>query len=247
MVGQLLDKLEELGIADNTIVMYSSDNGAEVFTWPDGGSTMFRNEKATQWEGGFRVPTAIRWPGVIEPGTVINDIGAHEDMLPTLLAAVGDDSVKEDLLQGQRIDGRRYKVHLDGYNLLPALKGEAEWPRHEFLYWTDDGSVAALRYNDWKITFLRQDHHGMDVWIQPYTVLRAPMLANLRMDPFERAWDESIGYGAWWADHMYVFAPAGAYVGQWLQSFREFPPRQKPGSFNLDRVMEAVMDASGDK
>ena len=247
MVGQLLDKLEELGIADNTIVMYSSDNGAEVFTWPDGGSTMFRNEKATQWEGGFRVPTAIRWPGVIEPGTVINDIGAHEDMLPTLLAAVGDDSVKEDLLQGQTIDGRRYKVHLDGYNLLPALKGEAEWPRHEFLYWTDDGSVAALRYNDWKITFLRQDHHGMDVWIQPYTVLRAPMLANLRMDPFERAWDESIGYGAWWADHMYVFAPAGAYVGQWLQSFREFPPRQKPGSFNLDRVMEAVMDASGDK
>jgi arylsulfatase len=247
MVGQLLDKLEELGIADNTIVMYSTDNGAEFFSWPDGGTTMFRNEKATQWEGGFRVPTAIRWPGVIEPGTVINDIGAHEDMLPTMLAAAGADSVKEDLLEGQRINGRRYKVHLDGYNLMPALKGEAEWPRHEFLYWTDDGSVAALRYNDWKITFLRQDHEGISVWTQPYTALRAPMMTNLRMDPFEKAFDESIGYPRWWVDHMFMFAPAGAYVGQWLQSFREFPPRQKPGSFNLDRVMEAVMDASGDK
>ena len=247
MVGQLLDKLEELGIADNTIVMYSTDNGAEVFTWPDGGTTMFRNEKATQWEGGFRVPTAIRWPGVIEPGTIINDIGAHEDMMPTLLAAVGQDNIKEELKSGQRINGRRYKVHLDGYNLLPALSGEGEWPRHEFLYWTDDGNVAALRYNNWKITFLRQDHHGMDVWTQPYTALRAPMIANLRMDPFERAWDESIGYPEWWVDHMFIFAPAAAYVGQWLQSFREFPPRQKPGSFNLDRVMEAVMDAAADQ
>ena len=193
------------------------------------------------------MPTAIRWPGMIEPGTVINDIGAHEDMLPTLLAAAGVDSVKEDLLEGQRIDGRRYKVHIDGYNLMPALKGEAEWPRHEFLYWTDDGNVAALRYNNWKITFLRQDHDGMDVWIEPFTALRAPMISNLRMDPFERAFDESIGYPEWWVDHMFIFAPAGAYVGQWLQSFREFPPRQKPGSFNLDRVMEAVTKGAGDK
>ncbi|MDH3511301.1 MAG: arylsulfatase [Gammaproteobacteria bacterium] len=247
MVGQLLDKLEELGIADNTIVMYSTDNGAEFFSWPDGGTTMFRNEKATQWEGGFRVPTAIRWPGVIEPGTIINDIGAHEDMLPTLVAAAGNTSAKEDLLKGENVNGRKYKVHLDGYNLMPALKGEGEWPRKEFLYWTDDGSVAALRYNNWKITFLRQDHDGMNVWIEPYTALRAPMIANLRMDPFEKAFDESIGYPEWWVDHMFIFAPAGAYVGQWLQSFREFPPRQKPGSFNLDRVMEAVMDAAGDK
>jgi arylsulfatase len=247
MVGELLDKLKELGVEDNTIVMYSTDNGAEVFTWPDGGTTMFRNEKATQWEGGFRVPTAIRWPGVIAPGTVNNEIGAHEDMLATLLAAAGDPGVKEDLLKGKRAGGRNYKVHLDGYNLMPALKGEAEWPRHEFLYWTDDGNVAALRYNNWKITFLRQDHHGVDVWTQPFTALRAPMLANLRMDPFERAWDESIGYGKWWADHMFVFAPAGAYVGEWLQSFREFPPRQKPGSFNLDNVMEAISKGAGDK
>jgi len=155
--------------------------------------------------------------------------------------------VKEDLLKGKKANGRNYKVHLDGYDLGPAFRGEAEWPRKEFLYWTDDGNVAALRYNNWKITFLRQDHHGVDVWTQPYTQLRAPMLANLRMDPFERAWDESIGYSAWWVDHMFVFAPAGAYVGQWLQSFKDFPPRQKPGSFNLDRVMEAIEKGAGDK
>jgi len=247
MVGQLLDKLDELGIADNTIVMYSTDNGAEFFSWPDGGTTMFRNEKATQWEGGFRVPTAIKWPGVIKPGTVVNEIAAHEDMLPTLLAAAGDTAVKEDLLSGRQVGDMNYKVHLDGYNLLPSFKGEADtkWPREEFLYWTDDGSVAALRYKDWKITFLRQNAHGIDVWSQPFETLRAPMLANLRMDPFERAWDESIGYSRWWVDHMFVFAPAGAYVGQWLQSFKDFPPRQKPGSFNLERVMEAVTSSQG--
>ncbi len=178
MVGELLAKLDELGITENTIVMYSTDNGAEFFSWPDGGTTMFRNEKATQWEGGFRVPTAIRWPGVIKPGTVSNEIGAHEDMLSTLLAAAGDANIKEDLLNGKQVGDMTYKVHLDGYNLLPALKGEAEWPRHEFLYWTDDGSVAALRYNNWKATFLRQDAHGIDVWREPYTVLRAPMLCN---------------------------------------------------------------------
>jgi arylsulfatase len=247
-VGQLLDKLKELGIEDNTIVMYSTDNGAEVFSWPDGGTTMFRNEKATQWEGGFRVPTFIRWPGVIKPGTVINEIGSHEDMLPTLLAAVGDPNVKEDLLKGKKVGDMTYKVHLDGYNLLPALKGETtKWPREEFLYWTDDGSVAALRYRNYKVTFMVQDAHGIDVWRNPYTALRAPMLTNLRMDPFERSFDETIGYNQWWVDHMFMFAPAGAYIGKWLQSFKEFPPRQKPGSFNLDRVMEAITKGAGDK
>ena len=240
MVGQLLDELDKLGIADNTIVMFSTDNGAEVFSWPDGGTTMFRGEKATQWEGGFRVPTAIRWPGVIEPGTINNEIGAHEDMLATLLAAAGDTNVKQDLLKGKRVGNITYKVHLDGYNLIPALKGEAEWPRKEFLYWTDDGSVAALRYNNWKISFLKQNAEGLDVWQSPYEELRAPMLANLRMDPFERAEHESIGYPKWWVEHAWVIAPAAGYVGQWLQSFRDFPPRQKPGSFNLDRVMEQV-------
>ena len=239
-VGQLLDKLKELGIEDNTIVMYSTDNGAEAFTWPDGGTTMFRGEKNTNWEGGYRVPTVIRWPGVIKPGTVINDIVAHEDMLPTLLAAAGDTKVKEDLLQGKMVGDTTFKVHLDGYDLLPALKGKAPWPRHEFLYWTDDGSVAALRYDNLKITFLKQNAHGLHVWLQPFEELRAPMVTNLRMDPFERAEYEAMGYDRWFIEHMWTIAPAAGYVGKWLQSFREFPPRQKPGSFNLDRVMEAV-------
>ncbi|UCD61834.1 MAG: arylsulfatase [Flavobacteriaceae bacterium] len=247
MVGQLLDKLDELGIADNTIVMYSTDNGAEVFSWPDGGSTMFKSEKATQWEGGFRVPTVMRWPGVIKPGTIVNEIAAHEDMLATLVAAAGDPNVKQDLLKGKKVGDMTYKVHLDGYNLIPALKGEAEWPRHEFLYFTDDGSVAALRYNNWKITFLQQDAEGIDVWRNPYTQLRAPMLTNLRMDPFEKAHEESIGYEHWWVEHMFMIAPSAAYIGQWLQSFSEFPPRQEPGSFSLDKVMKAVTRGAGDK
>ena len=239
-VGQLLDKLKELGIEDNTIVMYSTDNGAEAFTWPDGGTTMFRGEKNTNWEGGYRVPTVIRWPGVIKPGTVIKDIVAHEDMLPTLLAAAGDTKVKEDLLQGKMVGDTTFKVHLDGYDLLPALKGKAPWPRHEFLYWTDDGSVAALRYDNLKITFLKQNAHGLHVWLQPFEELRAPMVTNLRMDPYERAEYEAMGYDRWFIEHMWTISPAAGYVGKWLQSFREFPPRQKPGSFNLDRVMEAV-------
>jgi arylsulfatase len=245
MVGQLLAKLKELGIEDNTIVMYSTDNGSESFSWPDGGTTMFRGEKNTQWEGGYRVPALIRWPGVIKPGTVINDVAAHEDMFPTLLAAAGDTKVKEDLLKGRKASNMTYKVHLDGYDLLPALQGRAEWPRKEFIYWTDDGSVAALRYGNWKATFLVQRAHGLHVWQEPFVSLRAPMLTNLRMDPFELAPDIGMDYGRWFAEHMFMIAPAGAYVGQWLQSFKEFPPRQKPGSFNLDRVMEAVMSPQG--
>ncbi len=244
-VGELLDKLKELGLEENTIVMYSTDNGAEAFTWPDGGTTMFRGEKNTQWEGGYRVPCAIRWPGVIKPDTVINDIGAHEDMLTTLLAAAGYASVKDDLRKGCTIGGRAYRVHLDGYNLMPALKGEAAWPRQEFIYWTDDGSVAALRYGNWKATFLKQNAHGMHVWLEPFEELRAPLLTNLRMDPFELAHDIGMDYNRWYLEHMFMIAPAGAYVGQWLQSFREFPPRQKPGSFNLERVLEAVSRPQG--
>ena len=247
-VGQVLAKLKELGLDENTIVMYSTDNGAETFTWPDGGTTMFRGEKNTQWEGGYRVPDDHPWPGVIKPGTIINDIGAHEDMLTTFLAAAGDKTVKEDLLKGRKVGDMTYKVHLDGYDLVPALKGEAAWPRHEFLYWTDDGSVAALRYDNWKITFLKQEAEGLEVWQQPFTQLRAPTLTNLRMDPFERAEHENaMGYQRWYLERMFMIAPAGAYVGQWLQSFKEFPPRQKPGSFNLDRVMEAVMEGQPSK
>ena len=244
-VGLLLAKLKKLGLDENTIIMYSSDNGAETFTWPDGGTTMFRGEKNTQWEGGYRVPTLIKWPGTIQPGTVVNDIAAHEDMLATLLAAAGDPTVKEDLLKGRKIGDMTYKVHLDGYNLMPALKGQAEWPRKDFIYWTDDGSVAALRFENWKVTFLEQQAEGMNVWQQPFVQLRAPLLVNLRMDPFERAQHENaMGYQRWYLDHMFAIAPASAYVGRWLQSFKDFPPRQKPGSFNLDRVMEALTKSS---
>ena len=240
-VGELLAKLEALGELENTIIMYSSDNGAETFTWPDGGTTMFRGEKNTQWEGGYRVPCMIRWPGVIKPGTIVNEIGAHEDMMPTFLAAAGDATAVADLRAGRTIGAREYKVHLDGYDLAPALKGDSAWPRSDFIYWTDGGEVAALRYKDWKATFLLQESEGLEVWQKPFTELRAPILTNLRMDPFERARSEhAVGYQRWYLEHMFMIAPAGAYVGQWLQSFREFPPRQKPGSFNLERVMEAV-------
>jgi arylsulfatase len=243
-VGRVLAKLKELGLDQNTIVMYSTDNGAETMSWPDGGTTMFRGEKNTNWEGGYRVPTLIRWPGVIKPGTIVNDIGSHEDMLPTLLAAAGDTTVTEDLKKGRKVGGMAYKVHLDGYNLMPALKGEAQWPRRDFIYWTDDGSVAALRYDNWKMVFLEQRGHGFDVWQEPFVALRLPKLFNLRTDPFERADHEGMGYPQWRIDRAFLIAPAGAYVAEWLQSFKEFPPRQKPGSFNLDRVMESVMSGT---
>jgi arylsulfatase A-like enzyme len=243
-VGQVLARLKELGLEENTIVMYSTDNGAETMSWPDGGTTMFRGEKNTNWEGGYRVPAMIKWPGVIKPGTVINDIGSHEDMLPTLLAAVGDTTAREDLKKGRTVGNTTYKVHIDGYNLAPALKGEAAWPRRDFIYWTDDGSVAALRYDNWKMVFLEQRGHGFDVWQEPFVTLRLPKLFNLRSDPFERADKEGMGYAQWRIERAFLIAPAGAYVAQWLQSFKEFPPRQKPGSFNLDRVMDAVTSGS---
>ena len=245
MVGQILDKLEELGIADNTIVMYSTDNGAEVMTWPDGGTTPFAGEKNTQWEGGYRVPTLIRWPGVIEPGTRINNIASHEDMLPTLVAAAGSGDIKERLLDGGvRALGRKYKVHLDGYNLLPALKGEEEWPRREFLYWTDDGNLAALRYDQWKVHFLEQRGHGFDVWQEPFVELRLPKLVSVRSDPFERGHHEGMGYQKWRMERAFVLVPAQSFVANWLSSFEQFPPRQKPGSFSLSQVMDKLTDAS---
>jgi arylsulfatase len=241
MVGQLLDKLDELGIADNTIVMYSTDNGAEVMSWPDGGTTPFRGEKNTQWEGGYRVPALIRWPGVIEPGTIYNDVFAHEDMLPTLLAAVGEPDIKEELLAGHSAMGRDYKVHLDGYNLLPYFKGEeANAPRREFLYWTDDGDLAALRYGQWKLHFLEQRAHGFDVWQEPFVPLRVPKLFTLRGDPFERADEEGIGYDTWRLERVFALVPAQAFVTNWIQSFKEFPPRQKAATFGIDQVMEKL-------
>ena len=242
MVGEILDKIDELGITENTIVMYSTDNGAEVMTWPDGGTTPFRGEKNTNWEGGYRVPTLIRWPGVIEPGTINNGIFSHEDMLPTIMAAVGEPDIKEKLKTGGfEAIGRTYKSHLDGYNLLPHLKGEAETPRHEFVYWTDDGDIASLRYNQWKIVFMEQRSHGFDVWQDPFTVLRFPKLLHLRADPFERADHEGMGYGQWRAERMFALAPAQSYVAGYLKSFEEFPPRQSPGSFSLGDAMDKIL------
>ncbi len=182
-IGQLLKKLDDLGIADNTIVMYSTDNGAECFSWPDGGTTPFRNEKNSNWEGGYRVPCIIRWPGVVKPGTVINHIGSHEDMLQTLLAAAGEPDIAEKLKKGYKSGDKSFKVHLDGYNLLPALKGEAEWPRKEFFYFSDDGNLVNLRYNQWKIVFAEQREHGFNVWQEPLVTLRVPKLFNLRTAP----------------------------------------------------------------
>ena len=243
-VGQLLAKLDELGIADDTIIMYSSDNGAEVFTWPDGGSTPFRNEKNSNWEGGYRVPTLIKWPGVIKPGTVINDICSHEDMLPTLLAAVGEDDIKEKLLTGHSALGRDYKVHLDGYNMMPYWAGDVEEsPRKEFFYWTDDGGLANLRYDRWKLVFMEQRAEGFSVWEEPLVELRLPKLMDMRGDPFERADHESSNYDMWRFDRAFAMVPAQAYVAQHLATYVEYPPRQEVGTFGLSQVLEKLKEA----
>jgi arylsulfatase len=241
MVGQLLNKLKELGIEDNTIVMYSTDNGAEEFSWPDGGTTPFRGEKATNWEGGYRVPTAIRWPGVIKPGTVYNDLFSHEDMLPTLLAASGDANVKQKLLKGMKVGNKSFKVHLDGYNLMPFFKGEVkEDPRQEFFYFNDDGSLVALRYAQWKIVFAEQRAEGFGVWQEPFVVLRLPKIFNLRSDPFEKGDYVSMDYAHWRIDRTFLLVPAQEHVGAFLGTFKEFPPSQKVGSFSLDQVLEKL-------
>ena len=236
-VGKLLDKL---GIADNTIVMYSTDNGAEVMSWPDGGTTPFRGEKDTNFEGGWRVPCAIRWPGVIKPGTVSNEVFSHTDMLPTLAAVGGEPNIVEKLKKGYKSGSKTFKVHIDGYNLLPFLKGEVkENPRQAFLYWSDDGDLMALRVGNWKVEFMQQRAHGFDVWREPMVSLRAPNLYNLRSDPFERASeDATLFYGKWVADRTFLLVPAQAIVGQFLKTFEEFPPRQKPASFSIDQALE---------
>ena len=241
-VGQLLDKVDKLGIADNTIVIFTTDNGAEVCTFPDGGQTPFRGEKATNWEGGFRVPCVMRWPGVIKPGTIINDICAHEDLLPTFLAAAGDADVVAKSLKGYKAGDKTFKVHLDGYNLMDAFKNppkdEKEWPRQEFIYWNDDGQLCGVRLRDIKLNFLVQEATGVDVWNHEFTNLRTPRGFNLRADPFERG-DEAAqhldGY-----TQLYFIVPAQAVVQKWLSSFKEFPPRQKPSSFNMDDVVEKM-------
>jgi len=239
-VGELLKKLDDLGIANDTIVIYTTDNGAEVMSWPDGGTTPFRGEKATNWEGGFRVPMLMRWPGVIKPGTIYNDMFAHEDLLPTFAAAAGETDVVARCAKGCKEENKSFKVHLDGYNLIPFFKGEVkEAPRKEFLYWSDDGDLLAIRVQNWKISFKEQYNTGLDVWKKEFTNLRAPQAYAIRADPFERG-PESVEYDRWMMDHSFVLVPAQALVGQWLQTFKEFPIRQKPASFSLDRVMEQL-------
>jgi arylsulfatase len=244
MVGELLDTLDQLGIADNTIVMYSTDNGAEKFTWPDGGTSPFRGEKNTNWEGGYRVPALVRWPGLIKPGTVFNDIVAHEDWVPTLLAAAGEPNIKDKLLSGYQIGDRTFKDHLDGYDQTTYLAGRGEDPRKEFFYFNDDASLVALRYNQWKIVFEEQRAHGFDVWQDPFVGLRVPKLFNLRSDPFEIGDHEGMDYDHWRLERVFLLVPAQAYVAQFLATFKEFPPRQKVGSFSLERVLEELKPAS---
>ncbi|MGC2526212.1 MAG: arylsulfatase [Candidatus Acidiferrum sp.] len=240
-VGQLLNKLDELGIADNTIVMYSTDNGAEELSWPDGGATPFRGEKDTNWDGGWRVPCAIRWPGVIKPGTVSNEIFSHQDMLPTLLAAAGEPDIVEKCKKGYTAGKKTFKVHLDGYNLIPHLKGDVkESPRPGFLYWSDEGELMALRYDKWKIHFAVQRAEGISAWQEPLVPLRLPMLFNLRTDPFEEAEISSLSYAKWRSDRVFVLVPAGAIVAMFMKSMMEFPPRQSPEGFSPGAVMEKL-------
>ena len=250
-IGEFLAVLDELGIADNTIVFYSTDNGPHMNTWPDAGMTPFWGEKNTQWEGGWRVPAMVRWPGKIAQGAVSNEIVHHMDWLPTFLAAAGNDTIKQDLLDGVTVaevgGGRDYKVHLDGYNILPMLTGETdESPRKEIFYFTDDGDLAALRFGDWKITFLEQKEWAtFRAWMEPLTELRVPLIANLRRDPYERGYRTSNTYYDWMIDRAYMLVPAQAFVAHFLESFKDYPPRQEAASFSLDKVMEKLTSPPG--
>jgi arylsulfatase A-like enzyme len=244
-VGEVLAKLKELGLDENTVVMYSTDNGAEKFTWPDGGQSPFRGEKNTNWEGGYRVPCMVRWPGVIQPGTVINDVVAHEDWIPTLMGAVGEPDVVGKLKSGMELGGKNFKVHLDGYNQMDLLAGKSPSPRREFFYFNDDGSLVALRFDQWKIVFAEQRAHGLDVWEEPFVPLRLPKLFNLRSDPFETADHEGMDYERWRVEHLFLMVPAQQYVGKFLSTFQEFPPRQKPGSFSIDQVQASLAASVG--
>jgi arylsulfatase len=247
-IGKFLDTLDRLGIADNTIVFYSTDNGPHYNTWPDAAATPFRGEKNTNWEGGWRVPSMVRWPGNIEAGTWSNDIMHHMDWMPTFLAAAGNPDIKDELKKGSvKAIGRKYKVHLDGYNFLPYLTGQEEsGPRKEIFYFSDDGDLTALRYGDWKIMFMVQKSPGtLNVWQEPFVPMRVPYIYHLRRDPYERATITSNSYYDWMIDRVYLLVPAQAYVARFLGTFKEFPPRQKAASFSLDQVMEALSPPGG--
>jgi arylsulfatase A-like enzyme len=241
-VGALLDKLDELGIAENTIVIYSTDNGPHMNTWPDGGMTPFRSEKNTNWEGAFRVPQLIRWPGKIEAGSVSNEIVQHHDWLPTFLAAAGEPEIVVKLKQGHQIGDKTFKVHIDGYNLLPFLAGEAaKSPRMGMVYFSDDGDVLGIRFDNWKIVFMEQRLQGtLALWAEPFVALRLPKLFNLRTDPFERADITSNSYYDWILDNDYIILAATTITAQFLATFTEFPPRQRAATFTIDQAVEKM-------
>ena len=244
-VGELLKLIDDLGLADNTIVMYSTDNGPHYNTWPDAGTTPFRSEKNSNWEGAYRVPCFVRWPGHWPAGTTLNGIVSHEDWLPTFAAAAGNPDIKEQLYKGTKINGRSYKNHLDGYNQLDYLSGKAEdSPRNEFWYVSDDGQIVAARYQDWKVTFLENRGMAFGVWREPYIELRAPLICNLRRDPFEKAQHNSNTYNDWWLDRPFVIVPIQGLATEFLMTMEEFPPSQSPGSFNLSKIEEKLRSAA---
>lgn len=248
-IGEFLTVLDELGIADNTIVHYSTDNGPHYNTWPDAASTPFRGEKNTNWEGGWRVPAMVRWPGTVKPGTISNGIVHHMDWLPTFLAAAGKADIKEDLLDGytSKALGRDYKVHLDGYDMTAHLKDPdgIPSPRKEIFYFSDDGDLTALRYEQWKMIFLEQKTEAtLRAWMEPFVPLRVPLILNLRRDPYERGPITSNTYYDWMIDRVFLLVPAQQYVGKFLATFQEYPPRQKAASFSLDQVMEKLSEGA---
>ena len=248
-VGAVLQALDDAGIADNTFVMYSTDNGPHMNSWPDAAMTPFRNEKNSNWEGAYRVPCMVRWPGKIKPATVSNQIVSHLDWLPTLLAMAGDSQVTEKLLKGYQVGDMTYKVHLDGFNLVPYLTGQTDkCPRESFLYCNDDQQLTGLRYDNWKLVFLEQRERGtLQIWAEPFVSLRVPKIFNLRLDPYERADVTSNTYYDWLLDHAFLLVPAQDYVGQFLMTFKDYPPRQKAASFNLDEVMQKIRESGGSK
>jgi len=241
-IGELLDLLDDLKIADNTLVLYTTDNGPHMNTWPDGAMTPFRSEKNTNWEGAFRVPLLIRWPGKVPSGVTSNEIVQHHDWLPTFLAMAGDPDIVEKLKKGHKAAGKLFKVHIDGYNLLPYLTGkEKKGPRQGFIYFNDDGDLVALRFDNWKVVFLEQRCEGtLRVWAEPFTTLRLPKIFNLRTDPFERADVTSNTYYSWFLHHDYIALAAQAIVEPFLATFKEFPPRQKAASFTIDQALDKM-------
>jgi arylsulfatase A-like enzyme len=245
-VGALLAALDDLGIADNTIVLYSTDNGPHYNTWPDAGTTPFRSEKNSNWEGAYRVPAFARWPGKFPAGTTLNGIVAHEDWLPTFAAAAGEPAIKQKLAAGVTLEGRTYRNYIDGYDQLDYLAGKAAAsPRNEFFYVNDDGQVVALRYADWKAVFLENRGEAFEVWREPFTELRVPLLFNLRRDPFEKAQHNATTYNDWFLDHPFVVVPLQQIAGQFLMTMKDYPPSQTPGSFNLDKIQKQLGAAAG--